>query len=108
MVARAMTVVLCLALAVSGVPHNAADAAEHAGSDLMVLGSTDLANDVGDDINHALADFCSVADGCHSGIAVAQTRGWPAFDGGAAPIMTGDRPNGRPGTLHERPPKSLA
>lgn len=106
--ARAMAMMLCLAVTAAGVVHAIhAHAAEHANSVVASIEAIDLADGTAGDAGHAVADSCTVAGGCHSWIAAAQACEWRAPEGGAAPAVTGGAPRGAPAALHRRPPKSL-
>lgn len=106
--ARAMAMMLCLAVTAAGVLHAThAHAAQHANPAIASIEAADLADGTAGDMDHADADSCTVASGCHSWIAAAQTCEWRAQEGDATPATTGGAPRGAPAALHRRPPKSL-
>lgn len=106
--ARAMVMMLCLAVTAAGALHAThAHAAERSNPVIASIEAADLADGTASDTDHADADSCTVAGGCHSWIAAAQTGEWRAPEGGAAPAATGGAPRDAPAALHRRPPKSL-
>ena len=104
-----MAMMLCVAVTAAGMLHNThAHAAEHVSQAVASIETADLADGTAGDTDHAGADSCTVASGCHSWIAAAQTCEWLAAEGGAALIVVVGAPRGAIAAVRRRPPKSLA
>jgi len=104
-----MAMMLCVAVMAAGMLHAThAHAAEHASPAIASIETTDLADGTAGDTDHAGADTCTVASGCHSWIAAAQTCEWLAAEGDAALIVAVGAPRGAIAAVRRRPPKSLA
>lgn len=107
--ARAMAMMLCVAVTAAGVLHAThAHAAEHANPAIASIEAADLADGTAGDTDHADADSCTVAGGCHSWMATARACHRRTPEGDATPAATGGAPRGATAALHRRPPKSLA
>jgi hypothetical protein len=106
---RAMAVVLCLAVIAAGMAHSAqGQAAEPYTSAAALMEAIDLAQDVGNDTDHAITDSCPIASVCHSWVAAAQSCVlWPPA-GALALALTEVFPRDTTAALRGRPPKTHA